>query len=190
MPMILSCFSMHALAGAPSTNAGLARSAAAAATTQWPLEPPTESGAASCCRAITQPSSRPSTPTCASNSTNGVVKNLGTHRLPHCLTATRPRPLLNPATKTSPLQVFSIDFRNLVDKVVGRAVPIGWAGRIWGPRHVMTSRLPKPVRQAVDDIASEVGFDCTEHLADVIAVRIGRSGLARHVNTEVLQLVI
>jgi hypothetical protein len=59
-----------------------------------------------------------------------------------------------------------------------------------GPRHVVTTRLPEAVREAVDAAAAERGIDRSTYLADVIAAHVGRPDLVRHLDKEVLPLAI
>lgn len=53
-----------------------------------------------------------------------------------------------------------------------------------GPRHVVTTRLPEAVRQAVDEAAAAQGVDRSTYLADVIAAHVGRPDLVRHLNKD------
>ena len=59
-----------------------------------------------------------------------------------------------------------------------------------GPRHVVTTRLPIEVCEAVDAAAAERGIDRSTYLADVIAAHVGRPDLMRHLNKEVLLLAM
>ena len=59
-----------------------------------------------------------------------------------------------------------------------------------GPRHVVTTRLPLPVCEAVDAAAAELGLDRSTYLADVIAAHIGRPDFVRHLDKEALPLAM
>jgi len=50
-----------------------------------------------------------------------------------------------------------------------------------GDRHVVTSRVPIPVRDALEQLAERFGTDRSTVLADLAAAAVGRPELARRV---------
>ena len=50
-----------------------------------------------------------------------------------------------------------------------------------GDRHVVTSRVPIPVRDALEELAERFGTDRSTVLADLAAAAVGRPEVARRV---------